>query len=483
VKLAVLDEFLKSKAQDNRQVYIVDKTGKMLAHSDPKIGADRKDLSKVPFVQAGLSGSKSGSAVVESDTGEVYVQYIRDEQTGWLICSETSKDVLMAPIKALQLKFGFALAALIVIILIFGYYLANRIVNPIREIAENAKQVAQGNLRNLDWHYKSYDEISELVASFTTMVGNLRELVNNISQCSEQLTSSSEQLTATTHQSAEATNQVAQLISQVASGADKQVGVVASVTAVTEQLYAGVQIVATNANEATSMSNKTADTAKGGTTSIEAAVLKMVELEKNVNYSAAVVTKLGERSKEIGQIIDTIANIAGQTNLLALNAAIEAARAGEQGRGFAVVAEEVRKLAEQSEEAAKQIATLIHEIQSETDMAVQAMNSGTKEAKQGEEVVATAGRSFHEITSLIDTVLRQTREISASVDNIAAGSTSIVTSVRDIEAVSKETAAHTQSVSAATEEQSASLEEIAASSQELARMAQELTVAVGKFKV
>ena len=164
----------------------------------------------------------------------------------------------------------------------------------------------------------------------------------------------------------------------------------------------------------------------------------------SVSSSAQVVAKLGERSKEIGQIVDAISGIAGQTNLLALNAAIEAARAGEQGRGFAVVAEEVRKLAEQSQEAAKQIANLISEIQTETDSAVVAMDDGTREVKIGTEVVNTAGQAFKEIVSLIAEVSSQIREISAAIQQMASGSQQIVASVRNIDSISKGTAGQTQ---------------------------------------
>jgi len=209
----------------------------------------------------------------------------------------------------------------------------------------------------------------------------------------------------------------------------------------------------------------------------------MVSIEQSVSSSAEVVTKLGERSKEIGQIVVTISGIAGQTNLLALNAAIEAARAGEQGRGFAVVAEEVRKLAEQSQEAAKQIANLISEIQSETDNAVVAMNEGAREVKVGADVVNNAGKAFKEIVSLISEVSTQIREISAAIQQMASGSQQIVAAVRDIDRISKDAAGQTQTVSAATEEQSASMEEIAAASQALAKMAEDLQSAVRKFRV
>ncbi|MCM0759498.1 methyl-accepting chemotaxis protein [Sporomusa sphaeroides DSM 2875] len=131
---------------------------------------------------------------------------------------------------------------------------------------------------------------------------------------------------------------------------------------VVEQISDGISEVAANSDYVSSNSGQAADKAQEGNTAVDKAVSQMIHIEQTVNNSSQVVAKLGERSKEIGQIVDTISGIAGQTNLLALNAAIETARAGEQGKGFAVVAEEVRNLAEQSQTAAKQIAALINEI-------------------------------------------------------------------------------------------------------------------------
>ena len=238
-----------------------------------------------------------------------------------------------------------------------------------------------------------------------------------------------------------------------------------------------------NANEISDTAAKSAGAAQEGSEAVSKAVSQMGTIEQTVTESAKVVAKLGERSKEIGQIVATISGIAGQTNLLALNAAIEAARAGEQGRGFAVVAEEVRKLAEQSETAAKQIAGLIGEIQQDTDSAVIAMDAGTKEVRIGAAVVDVAGKSFNDIFRAINDISGQMREISAAMEDLASGSQQIVTSVRDIDAISKEIAEESQTVSAATQEQSATTQEIASSSHALARMAEELSSAVSKFKV
>lgn len=325
------------------------------------------------------------------------------------------------------------------------------------------------------------DEFGTIGQSLVSLQDSMRGLIGQILQESEQLAASSEELTASAEQSSQAANQVAISITDVASSAEEQLSAAHETTVVVGQISTRIQQVVDTTKEVARQSSQAALKANDGSAAINQAVSQMGKIEDTVNTSAQVVAKLGQRSKEIGQIIDTISGIAGQTNLLALNAAIEAARAGEQGRGFAVVAEEVRKLAEQSQEAAKQIALLIGEIQGDTDKAVVAMNDGTHEVKLGAEVVNGAGVAFREIVELVNQVSVQGKEISTTVGEIAIGSEQIVGSVKVIDNLSKKTAGEAQSVSAATEEQSASMEEIAASSQSLAKSAADLREIVGRF--
>ena len=297
------------------------------------------------------------------------------------------------------------------------------------------------------------------------------------------MAASAEELTASADQSAQAITHVAGTINDVAHGTKSQASSIESAVVIIEQTSAGIRHIAANSNAMLGMAEKTTSAAAQGGKAVEAAIQQMVSIEKSVSGSAQVVATLGERSKEIGQIVDAISGIAGQTNLLALNAAIEAARAGEQGRGFAVVAEEVRKLAEQSQKAAKQIAELIAEVQAETDNAVTVMHAGTQEVKVGAEVVNKAGQAFQEITSLIGAVSQQIQEISTAIQQMASESQQIVSTEKEIYRISTETAGQTQIVSAAVEEQAASMEQIAASSQALAKMAEELRSVIAKFTV
>lgn len=394
------------------------------------------------------------------------------------------RSLLGAVQKADQSKMIVIITAILSIIIGIGIgiFSARNIVKPVQSIVEIARSIAGGNLQQ-DIEVTRQDEIGQLQQSFREMTKDLRIMVKQIQENAQLVAASSEELTASAEQSAQATNQIAASVTDVAKGTDQQVSVVNESSAVIEQLSAGIEQVAANTNLVADNADKASNAANTGVKSVDTAIKQMCSIEKTVNNSAQVVAKLGERSKEIGQIVVTISGIAGQTNLLALNAAIEAARAGEQGRGFAVVAEEVRKLAEQAQEAAKQIANLIGEIQGDTDKAVIAMDEGTREVKVGTEVVNTAGEAFNEIMNLVSRVSSQVKEASAALQQMASGSQQVVASVKVIDKISKENASQTQTVSAATEEQSASIEEIASSSQSLAKMAQDLQDIISKFKV
>lgn len=370
-----------------------------------------------------------------------------------------------------------------VLAIVLGLYISNLIVNPLKIMVKLAEGMAQGDLRNLDRKFIRKDELGQLADALVAMRTSLRDLMQQVSVNAEQVAASSEELTASAEQSAQASNQIASSINDVANGANEQLIASDATSAIVEQISAGIQQVAANISHIAEQSTHATEKAQTGGDTVEKAVRQMVNIEDTVNNSAQVVTKLGERSKEIGQIVETISGIAGQTNLLALNAAIEAARAGEQGRGFAVVAEEVRKLAEQSQEAAKKIAELIGEIQVDTDKAVVAMNDGTREVKNGAVIVNAAGASFQEIVELVSRVSSQMREISAAIQQMANGSQQIVESVKKIDNLSKTAASEAQTVSAATEEQLASMEEIASSSEALSKLAQELQSGVAKFRL
>jgi methyl-accepting chemotaxis protein len=484
IELSILNEFVKGLSKDNITVYILDREGKLLAHPTKNLQKpeERIDLTNFDFVKRGLSGG-SGAEELTMDNKKMLVSYMENQKSGWLICTEIPYSDAIAQSVKEAMYISFIGIFLILITGGIAFVLAGIAIKPISALVSAAKSIAEGNLAIKKIELKSKDELGLLAEAFNSMVSNLTELIRKIQGNAGLLATSAEHLTANSEQSTQAANHIALSITAVAAGATAQMEVANDTSAIMEQLSGGIQQIAADANQVVEQSAQAADQAKIGDKEVEKAVIQMNQIEETVNTSAQVVVKLGERSKEIGQIVDTISGIAGQTNLLALNAAIEAARAGEQGRGFAVVAEEVRKLAEQSQEAAKKIAELIGEIQGETDKAVAAMHEGTQEVQRGTAVVNGAGVAFKEIMAVVTQVSNQVKEISSAIQQMASSSQQTVVSVKKIDDFSKKSAGESQGVSAAIEEQLASMQEIATSSQALAQLSQDLQLAVAKFRV
>ncbi len=370
-----------------------------------------------------------------------------------------------------------------ILVILIAFIYSRRVTIRLNNLKTEVSAVEALDLTRPDFHATCNDEIGDMAEAIINMKRALRGVVGQLKSSAATLAASSEELTANSEQSAQVAKQIAASITGVATGANEQLVAANEASSVVEQMSAGIQQVSASTNQVAEQSVRATGKAQEGGRAVEEAVKQIIQVEDTVNTSAQVVAKLGERSKEIGQIVDTISSIAGQTNLLALNAAIEAARAGEQGKGFAVVAEEVRKLAEQSQEAAKKIAELIGEIQEDTDQAVGAMNDGTREVKAGAEVVHAAGIAFREIIDMVLHVSSQMSESSTAIQQIANESQQIVGTVKTIDNLSKMSSGEAQNVSAATEEQLASIEEIAVSSEALSKLAQELQAEVAKFRV
>ncbi|WP_158553337.1 methyl-accepting chemotaxis protein [Peribacillus saganii] len=374
--------------------------------------------------------------------------------------------------------------AVILIGILIALFLANRIVKPIRLVTGKLHDIAsnEGDLTSRI-EIQSNDEIGELAQSFNRMMNKLHQLIQQVASNAEQVAAASEQLTASAEQTSKASEQISSTIQQVATGTESQVRSAAETSQTVNEISIRAQQIASNSHQAANTATEALDKAGEGDASIQTAINQMNSINVTVNGLGKVITELGERSKEIGQITEVITGISAQTNLLALNAAIEAARAGEQGKGFSVVAEEVRILAEQSSDSAQQISQLISMIQTETNKAVSSMQQATKEVIGGIEVVETAGISFKQIKHSISDVAGQIKEVSSAVQHMSAGTDQMVHSVKLITEMTEMTSAGTQEVSAATEEQLASMEEISYSSASLSKMAEELQMVVGRFKV
>ena len=375
-----------------------------------------------------------------------------------------------------------ALIIVVVLSVITLVLLLRSIKNSVDTILEGARHIAAGDLRSkimLDGD----DEFAHIAHQFNTMVESMQKMIRKIKATATDVAGSSEELTANANQSAQVTQNVAQSITEVAEAAEKQMSIVTKSSATIDDFQHGLEEVIANQRHAREQTQATAQKATEGNSFVQSTVEQMNSIAQTVQQTGEIVGKLGERSKEIGNIVEIISNISGQTNLLALNAAIEAARAGEHGRGFAVVAEEVRKLAEESQNASQKISDLIQSIQEETSQAVASMEEGRREAEKGKENVTATGESFSEILSMIGDVKKASLAVSERVLQLREDMSTIVDGMSEVDTSAKGIGSESQNVSAATEEQAAGMEEIASSSRSLANMANDLQTETDKFKV
>ncbi len=333
-----------------------------------------------------------------------------------------------------------AIILLLMVGLVISLFLANLISKPLSILERGAAVIAAGDLTGQDMDVKTRDEVGKLTRMFNHMRRGLRDLVGEVSSTAIQLSRAVQHLSSTAE--------------QVSKNAVESSGTVS-------QMGDAVEQVAQNANSVAAVARETTDLAESGGQGIDKVVSSIDGLGDVTGQVVSVIGSLDRASGEIGRIVDIIRGIADQTNLLALNAAIEAARAGEQGRGFAVVAEEVRKLAEQSAEATKEIYSLINEVQGESSRAVTVMNQSQQEYNRVHSVIDEVGIYFRTIIDKIQSLGAQIQDVAAAAQQIAAS---------------------VENVSAITAEQSASVEEVSALAQQLAGMGVAMEELTGKFK-
>lgn len=365
---------------------------------------------------------------------------------------------------------------------LIAYFLSQNIKKSIMGLSQAASRIANGDLSG-NIKVRTKDEFGELTKVFNKMSADLRELVTKVIDAASALASSSEELSASAEEASASSEEVADTMRQLASGAEEQANSVEEINQVVHQLYSSSKQVANNIDSVNDSSEKAAQAAEKGVNQADNAITKINKIQEISGETGRAVSLLGDKSKQIGQIVDVIKGIAEQTNLLALNAAIEAARAGEQGRGFSVVAEEVRKLAEQSSVSAEQIASLVLDIQKETMRAVQVMEEGKRGVASGVEAVNEAGSAFQTIAVEINTVVKQVQEVLAASDKMAGGTEQVVKLIDNIRAIAGQTAGKTQEVSASTQEQTAVNEAVGKSAEQLAELGEHLMGLIAKFNV
>ncbi|HHW02258.1 MAG TPA: methyl-accepting chemotaxis protein [Thermoanaerobacterales bacterium] len=378
------------------------------------------------------------------------------------------------------------LAACVIISGIISFAVARTGSVSVNSITKSLEAMAKGDFTVMA-RKVSNDDAGKLADIYNDSMARLKSMFMDIKSSIDEMVSSADSIREICKQSEEASNVFAGSLEESARKNSEKMeeikGLVNSISDMLAQMSAGVEQIASSASEASATSVNAAKLANEGENAMHQVISQMKKIEESSMSTGEVIKKLGESSETIGQIVETITGIADQTNLLALNAAIEAARAGEQGRGFAVVADEIRKLAEQSGSAAKQIAELIASVQEETNHAVSAMNEGSENVKKGIEAVKTAGETFDRILSAVQKVSEQMQEISAATQQMAASTESTHESFKKMADITVDASTNVQDIAGSVEKQHILLGEIAHSAEILNQTAEKLKKSIQAIKI
>ncbi|MEI4830074.1 methyl-accepting chemotaxis protein [Bacillus sp. FJAT-53711] len=382
----------------------------------------------------------------------------------------------------ISIVIGIGLVILITVLMITIH---RNIVKPLQRLSVISNEVASGTLTsevppNL---LERRDEIGFLSQSVGGMVTNLKNLIGDVYTTSNHVATSAGQLSVHSKETRSVTDIIVSSMQEVASGSESQLNSVQQSKIAIQEMTEEVGHIAVHMSNVYDKSLQATREAEEGNSSMQLAINQMEAINKSVQQSLSIIQTLSEHSKEVGEIISMIQNIADQTNLLALNAAIEAARAGENGKGFAVVAEEVRKLAEQSTGFTKKVTELITGIQKDSHSAVSSMEHVYKDVQDGVETIQSTGNMFQHIHLTTQSVSDQSQEVSIAAQQISDGTIQILKTVEHISEIAEESSASTREVAASSEEQLNAMDAIQHSSNELKQIAHKLQELMQQFRI
>ncbi|NLI16431.1 MAG: methyl-accepting chemotaxis protein, partial [candidate division Zixibacteria bacterium] len=409
----------------------------------PKLGGDQTGWVRYYWDRNGKQAEK-------------IVAYKYVPEWKWVVAAGSYMDEFTGGARKVAISISIISLITIGFCIILGWVLANSIIKPLHKMVEMIKDIAQGEgdlTKRLEGN--DHDEIGELANWFNTFVDKLHDIISQVAFNTEQLAS--------------AANEISSSAEELSAGAKEQTNQTAQVSAAVEEMTATIVESSRNTAEAAEKAKGAAAKSQEGSKLASETSNGMNEIVESSNTTAKNIEGLAEKATAIGEIIKVIDDIADQTNLLALNAAIEAARAGEQGRGFAVVADEVRKLAERTTKATKEVAETIKGIQADVANTNAQIADSQKYVLAGRELVEKTNHSLNEIYQSIETVQEMMRQLATASEQQSAAAEQISKSIENVNRITKESAAGT--------------EQAASASEELNRQAEELRKLVGGFKL
>ncbi len=468
-------------AEDGGESFFVDFEGTLAAHAQYEIAADDEP---VLFTSSPYMTSDKQNDVYESRAmgKHTYVAYVKEPITGYTVAIATPVSDVLKESRLSAMTTTILGIILLICGGIFSYFLAVGFVKPIHAVDGSLSALANGEFQKIDKFTDRNDEFGQMVNNTNSLIDKLSSIVYHIKETSGQVGDASEDLAEMSEQIASTTENVTNSIQHIASGAVQQAEDIQSAAASTSTITDAVESVQGSAAEMKSLADRMKMASEDSSNSLAALQNSSSDMTKKIEEISSRISSTQHAVSNINDRVEGISGIAAQTNLLSLNASIEAARAGDAGRGFAVVAEEIRTLADDSDNLASEIRKLMDELLSEADKAVEAanlvMNGNVEQQKALGETLESVEGMIGDIKDTVSGIAK----ISEEADTCVSSNAVVAGAMTSLSAISEENAASTQTTGAAVEELSGTVSTLAGSAAHLKDIALKLNEDMQFFK-
>lgn len=483
IKLKPIQDMLNSiKLGKTGQVYLMTSGGKIISGKD-MTDADTAKLKSTSYMKNIIAAKDKSGTIEESINGKnMLISYNKSDQTGWTVIGVVPEAELTSSVASLRRTIIITAIGFGIIATIVGIFIALSMSRRLNKAMKAAAIVESGDL-TVNIGVEGNDEIGKLGESLDSMINKIKELIQRGINLTHEVAESADNVATVSEEATAASSEIATAIQEIAKGASEQANDATIGAQKAGELAQQIENVAKNTAIMNEISQQTQQAASGGLNTVDKLKENNQEVNKATQAMIEAIQQLGQESKNINNIIKVIDSISDQTNLLALNAAIEAARAGEAGKGFAVVANEIRKLAEQSQNSTKNIGEIIKRIVAMTQNTVNNTEAMAQMIVKQNETVESAAQSFQQIAQAIDRLSAEIKSIDEATEVMDKNKNEVLNAIENISAVSEESAASAQEVSASAQEQLAAMDELSDAAQKLSNLANDLLQAMSAFKI
>ncbi len=468
-------------AENAEEAFLVDKTATMVAHSDFEIAADdeAQNFASSPYM---TSEDKTGFYISTSKGYPVYVSYVRNDVSGYVVCAAENESTVIAQARNSARLIILTGLVMVLAVLILSISVANNFTKPIIEVNSILSALANGEFKKTNKFTKRNDEFGQMVNNANSLIDKLSTIVGHIKNSTATVSESSDELSEMANQISATTESVAVSVQQIASGAVDQAEEIQAAATSTTDITNAVENVKSSTNDMNNLASRMKSASETSSNSLATLQATSSDMTTKIEKISTKISSTQNAVANINERVEGISGIAAQTNLLSLNASIEAARAGEAGKGFAVVAEEIRKLADDSESLASEIRVLMDQLLSEAEEAVnaasQVMHGNEEQQKALSETLFAVEGMLGDIQETVTSVSK----ITGEADVCVSSNTVVANAMQSLSAISEENAASSETTGASVEELSATVTNLADSATSLKEIAEQLNEEMKFFK-